>query len=400
MKKVSADFVVAGHICLDVIPEISGLANGLGDLLVPGRLTAIGPALMSTGGAVSNTGLALHRLGFAVQLMGKVGDDLFGKAILDGLSKYSSALTEGMILTPGEISSYTVVISPPGVDRVFLHATGANDTFCAEDIQTDLLEGTKLFHFGYPPLMRRMFENNGKELVRLLSKIKALGATVSLDTAMPDPASAAGRADWRKILTDVLPFVDIFLPSYEEILFMLHPEIYQKMVREYAGKDLLSCADGSMLSSMAEELLGMGAAVVGFKLGEYGLYIRTSNDTERLSAMGACAPSCTVNWMNRELLVPCFQVEAIGTTGAGDCTIAGFLVGVMNRLTIENTMLGAVGVGACNVERADAVSGVRSWRDVLSRIHEGWPQSGQMIPLDGWRILDLQGLRLYEQNHE
>ncbi|WP_276614178.1 carbohydrate kinase family protein [Paenibacillus favisporus] len=171
MKKVSADFVVAGHICLDVIPEISGLANGLGDLLVPGRLTAIGPALMSTGGAVSNTGLALHRLGFAVQLMGKVGDDLFGKAILDGLSEYSSALKEGMILTPGEISSYTVVISPPGVDRVFLHATGANDTFCAEDIQTDLLEGTKLFHFGYPPLMRRMFENNGKELVRLLSKI-------------------------------------------------------------------------------------------------------------------------------------------------------------------------------------------------------------------------------------
>ncbi|MGG1516451.1 carbohydrate kinase family protein [Paenibacillus oryzisoli] len=397
MKKVTAEIVVAGHVCLDVIPEISGLAGGLGELLVPGKLTEIGPALMSTGGAVSNTGLALHRLGFAVQLMGKVGDDLFGKAITSVLSGYDEALTEGMIVAPGESSSYSIVISPPDVDRIFLHATGANDTFCAADIQLDRLEGTKLFHFGYPPLMRRMFENNGEELVRLLTRVKGLGATVSLDTAMPDPASPAGRADWRGIFSQVLPFVDVFIPSCEEIVYMLDPKRYEKMRQEYGAKELLSNADSSILSSIAEELLEMGAAIVGIKLGEYGLYIRTTADAERLSRMGACVPAQADSWLNREILVPCFQVAVAGTTGAGDCTIAGFLAGLMKGLPIENTLLGAVGVGACNVERSDAVSGVRPWTEVLERIQAGWTQSGQTIPLNGWRTFDVQGMRLYEK---
>ena len=68
-----AEVVVAGHVCLDVIPVLSGPAG-----LEPGRLLEIGPAEMSTGGAVPNIGLSLHRLGVPVRLMGKVGDDLFG----------------------------------------------------------------------------------------------------------------------------------------------------------------------------------------------------------------------------------------------------------------------------------------------------------------------------------
>lgn len=397
MKKVAAEVVVAGHVCLDVIPEIFRLAGGLGELFVPGKLTEIGPALMSTGGAVSNTGLALHRLGFAVRLMGKVGDDLFGKAITSVLSRYGEALAEGMIVAPGESSSYSIVISPPDVDRIFLHATGANDTFCADDIQLNLLEGTKLFHFGYPPLMRRMLERNGEELVRLLAGVKGLGATVSLDTAMPDPASPGGRADWRGIFSHVLSFIDVFIPSCEEILYMLDPKRYEKMVQECSAKELLSCVDSSILSSLAEELLDMGVAIVGIKLGEYGLYLRTTSDAERISRMGACAPSQMDNWLNREMLVPCFQVTVAGTNGAGDCTIAGFLAGLMKGLPIENALLGAVGVGACNVEQADAVSGVRPWTEVLERIHAGWKQSEQIIPLHGWRTLEVEGMWFYEK---
>jgi len=394
----SADIVVAGHICLDVIPAMTDHSGGIGEILVPGKLIEIGPALISTGGAVSNTGLALHRLGFPVKLMGKIGDDWFGKAILDVLAGYGGGLTEGMIVSAGEISSYTIVISPPGVDRIFLHATGANDTFSAEDVGPDALEGAKVFHFGYPPLMRSMYERGGDELVRLLSGVKEKGLTVSLDLAKPDPDSSAGRADWKAILAKSLPYVDVFLPSFEEILYMLRPELYRELQREHGTEELLPYADGSLLSSLASELLAMGAAIVGLKLGEYGLYVRTSSDPERLQAMGACAPTGEAAgcWLSRELLAPCFEVEAVGTTGAGDCTIAGFLGGLLQGLPPESTLLGAVGVGACNVERADAVSGVSAWREVQLRIEAGWAQRSRSLPLAGWERHETNGIRLFE----
>jgi sugar/nucleoside kinase (ribokinase family) len=104
----------------------------------PGRLLNIGPAAISTGGAVANTGMALHRLGVPVRLMGKVGDDLFGRAVLDVLRTGAPHLADGMIVTPGEATSYSIVISPPDIDRSFLHCPGANDTFGADDVPAAL----------------------------------------------------------------------------------------------------------------------------------------------------------------------------------------------------------------------------------------------------------------------
>ena len=63
------EVVVAGHICLDVIPGLTQAPD-----LTPGRLVVVGPSAVSTGGPVGNVGLALHRLGVPVRLMGKIGD--------------------------------------------------------------------------------------------------------------------------------------------------------------------------------------------------------------------------------------------------------------------------------------------------------------------------------------
>ncbi|HEX9870149.1 MAG TPA: hypothetical protein VGC99_16460 [Candidatus Tectomicrobia bacterium] len=76
------DAVVAGHLCLDVIPDLSGSAQEwFRDLLQPGRLVIVGPVDYCTGGPVSNTGLALTKLGVETRLMSKIGDDLFGCAL-------------------------------------------------------------------------------------------------------------------------------------------------------------------------------------------------------------------------------------------------------------------------------------------------------------------------------
>jgi len=217
MNEGMIDVVVAGHMCLDVFPT---LARGTA-LFRPGRTVEAGPIVFSTGGPVSNTGLALHKLGASTRLMGKVGDDLFGQAILEILEAHGAGLASGMVISAGEASSYSIILSPPGADRMLIHSPGCNDTFSAADMRYDLLETARAFHFGYPPLMKRMFANNGIELATMLRRVKEPGLTTSLDLAQPDPLSAAGQADWRAILGATLPYVDIILPSFEEMLLML-----------------------------------------------------------------------------------------------------------------------------------------------------------------------------------
>jgi sugar/nucleoside kinase (ribokinase family) len=94
--------IVAGHLCLDIIPQfVTDLGDDLAAYLLPGRLTEVGPATLCTGGAVSNAGINLHRLGIRTQLMGKIGDDSLGKVIQDIVGSYGPDLIQGMIAVPG-----------------------------------------------------------------------------------------------------------------------------------------------------------------------------------------------------------------------------------------------------------------------------------------------------------
>lgn len=377
----AADVVVAGHICLDIIPEFPETGE-LSAMLTPGKLTQVGPSVLATGGTVSNTGLSLHRLGEATRLMGKIGDDLFGRAILDILAERDAALAEGMIVAAGESTSYTVILSPPGVDRMFLHCPGANDTYRPADIDCDRLAGARLFHFGYPPLMHHMYADGGGELAGLLAEVKSRGLTVSLDMAQPDPMSPAGQADWLALLQRVLPRVDVFLPSIEEITFMIDRERFDRI--EAASGNFLSQVDGAMLSELSDRLLDMGVAVVVLKLGDRGLYVRTTSDRGRLAAAGPCFAAAAADWLGRELLTPCFKADVVGTTGAGDATIAGFLAGLLHGLPAADTLTAAVAVGACSVEAADATSGVPAWSAVQQRLAAGWGRLPVAMSLPGW----------------
>lgn len=369
--------VVAGHICLDIIPTFDPRQPRSG-MPAPGQLVNVGPAALSTGGAVSNTGLALHRLGIRTRLMGKIGDDLFGRAILDVLRRRDPALAAGMIVSDSP-SSYTVVISPPGVDRSFLHCPGANDTFGAADVAPDQVADATVFHFGYPPIMARMHAGDGAELVELFRRVQGVGVITSLDMAHVDVDAPAGRVDWAGLLQRTLPYVDFFLPSLDEVFFMLDRARYQAACAAMDERGLVAQGGSALLSEIAARLLEMGAAVVGLKLGDQGIYLRTTADAARLARLGLPA-----TWRERELLAPTFQVQVVGTTGAGDCAIAGFLAALLRGHGPEDALTAAVGAGACNVEAADAISGVPTWDDLQARIAAGWPRLPLRIALDGW----------------
>jgi sugar/nucleoside kinase (ribokinase family) len=377
-----SEAVVAGHICLDVFPTLAG-----GNIMFrPGQTIEAGPVVFSTGGPVSNTGLALHKLGIATRLMGKIGTDLFGQAICNLLESHGPGLSDNMILAQGEASSYSIILSTPSADRMLIHAPGCNATFGAEDVRYEELDTARLFHFGYPPLMARMYANDGIELATIFQRVKALGLTTSLDLSMPDPSSAAGRANWHAILGATLPYVDVFLPSVEEILLMLRRPAFDRFAAMPEHTRPLDHIDPHMIAELGQELLDMGTKIVVLKIGERGLYLRTAS-AMALTQMGRCQIANVAAWSDRELWSPCFSTQVVGTTGSGDATIAGFLLGLLRGMTPEATLSAACAVGACSVEAVDALSGLRTWSETEARLAAGWTRLP--IALDtsstGWR---------------
>ncbi|RKP58272.1 carbohydrate kinase family protein [Cohnella endophytica] len=375
-KEAAADDVmVCGHISVDVIPRFRSEEPG-GIPLAPGSLIETDAAEFCTGGSVSNTGIALHRLGAKVRLVGKVSDDFFGSLTLRLLRDVHPTLAEGIAQAEGETSSYTIVVNPPGTDRIFLHCPGTNDTFSEGDIDWERSAGTRHFHFGYPPLMKGMYTDGGEQLSGILRTAQQQGMSVSLDMAMPGKGTAAYSADWVGILSRSLPYVDIFMPSLEEILMMIGRDRYAQL--DSHGDSLCETLSEETIRELAEQLLSMGCGMVVLKLGASGLYMRSS---ERFARRGE-------EWRNRELWSSCFRTRVEGTTGAGDCTIAGFLKGFLLELGPEETMTGAVAVGAFSVEHLSATGGIRSWETVQARIESGWARLPMNRPLQHWRWLE------------
>ncbi|MBI5724186.1 MAG: carbohydrate kinase family protein [Planctomycetes bacterium] len=384
------DCVVAGHICVDMTPLLAAQAGSIEDIFRPGKLVHVGPATISTGGPVSNTGLPLRRLGAKVKFMGKCGSDMFGAALIEALKAEAPGAQEGMKISPGETTSYTVVVNVPGVDRIFLHCPGANDTFCADDVDLEIVSRARLFHFGYPPLMARMYAGGPGELVKLYSSVKSCrrsgpAVTTSMDMAYPDPASPAGRADWSAILKAVLPLVDVFTPSAEELLFMLQPEKFRELRKSAGRGDLLELIDGRMLGELGGMCLEFGAGVVMIKCGKLGIYCRTAR-ADRIAAMGACAPAAGAGWTGRELFQPSYHAPRIvSATGAGDCAIAGFLRGLLAGCQLEDCLKYACSVGEQNLSAADSVSGVKNWDYTTAQIRSNPPANDLAIPMPNWR---------------
>ncbi len=367
--------VVAGHICLDITPVFPPTkVGGIGQLLQPGKLIQMQAAEVSTGGAVANTGRAMERLGANVTLLTKLGDDAFGGIMKKLLGKAG----ENIPLLPGESTSYTVVLAVPGQDRIFLHDPGANNTFCAEDVPQETLDGAALFHFGYPPLMKRMYENGGDELVKILQKAHAAGAATSLDLAAVDPDSEAGAADWEAILTRVLPQVDFFVPSVEELCFMLDRPRYDKW--QNLDCEITEHLDLNRdIRPLAERCIALGAKVVLLKCGAPGLYCCAA-DAETLGKIPARLALHPALWAGWDAFEPSYQPERIlSGTGAGDTSIAAFLAALLEGCGPGECVQLAAAAGASCVAVYDALSGIPSMAELRRKIAAGWKKGEAMV---------------------
>jgi sugar/nucleoside kinase (ribokinase family) len=381
------EIVAAGHICLDLIPAFTmeGTVDKMTDVLVPGKMINMGKCVVVGGGPVTNAGVSIRRLGVRTELIGKIGNDDFGKEILNWYEEHEGHFT-GIHTVDGESTSYTIAICIPGIDRFYLHHCGANDTFGYDDMSFDLVKRSKLMLFGYPPWMRKLYEHTGDELTKILKKAKELGTTTALDLSIPDVSGYGDKIDWLAILGNWVPLSDIMVPSAEELFYFLYKDRFLEKKANLGPKEgVLDRMTVHEVSTLGNDLIDMGTAIAMVKCGHRGLYVRTAG-RDRLKKLGAAGCSDLDNWAHRELWFPVYQEERfVGALGSGDSAIAGFLSAFVWGHTIESCLRYANAAGSMNVTVPDGLTWNKGFADLTKRIEAGWKTKDLNVDAPGWK---------------
>lgn len=365
--------IAAGHICLDLIPIFPQMhPKSVSEVLSLGKLVKMDGIEFHLGGSAANTGLGFKKLGADVRILGKIGADMLGDIVQSELKKHG--VTRGLICENTSRTSYSVALSIPGIDRIFLHDPGANDSYTASDIPEEELENANLFHFGYPPLMREMYRNEGEELLALFQRVKEKKIPVSLDMAAVDENSEAGKVDWTCILKKILPYVDIFLPSIEELLFMLDREKYHKKLEQADGRDIVEVIDiETDVKPLAKYLLNWGSKIVVIKCGSAGIYLETGKEEKLMKFAEEVSAINPKKWSNQAIFETCYEPEQICSgTGAGDTCISAFLMAMLKGFSPKECLQLAAAQGASCVEAYDAFGGLRTMEELQEKIKAGW----------------------------
>ena len=377
-KSFQADAVVAGYLGVDIAPGFpaSRAAVPAAEFFRPGKLIETKGLSISLGGVVANTGLAMKKFGQRVELMGCVGHDDLGDVVVARLRE--QGVTRGIHRKRRAGTAYGIVVAPPGLDRIFFEDPGCNGVFTTADLDYETVAKSRLFHFGYPPLMQSLWANAGAELRKLFKRVRGLGVATSLDMTLPDPQSPAGKADWQGILAAILPQVDIFVPSIEEILFMMEPKQYARSLAHAAGRDMVDVIPQELFERLADRILALGVKVLMIKAGHRGAYIRTGEVEELTNATALNVP--VRDWNQRRHWAAPFRVAKgrfKNACGAGDCAVAGFLTALLKGTTLEQAADYAMLAGRDNLHGADACSGLSDWERMSGNLRRHAPRTKQ-----------------------
>ena len=332
--------IVAGHLCLDISPAL----NTPAEALLPGRLIETGEARFVPGGAVGNCGSALKALGADVRAMSLIGTDEIGGMLYSIMDR--RGLAAGLARTDKAATSYTFVIAPPDTDRIFLHHPGLNETIGPDDMDIDAASGARLFHFGYPTLMRRFYADGGDGLANMYKTISNGGALTSLDLSLYGDGTPAASAPWREILAKTLPYVDFFVPSAEELCKMLDPG----RLEDWGVRAPDIPADVEPLADMAIEL---GARVVMIKCGERGLFLKCAG-----RAAMAGRPDPMREFVGVSLYQPALRPPrpVVSAAGAGDMCISAFLYAAVQGYAPERCLRLGAAAGSLSVTEYDGAA--------------------------------------------
>ena len=307
-----------GQACVDLV------VSGFSRMPHKGELIRVPSITMTTGGCANNAAKALGKLGADVSLCTLLGEDDFADVVRRKAQE--SHVDLRFVKTTREAGTgSTVVLLHEDAERSFLNDQGTNAVFNVEDIPFDAFSDFSIALISGVPLLASFY---GEGCRQALQHLQAAGITTALDLAFDSTGS------WQEKVLPCLPFCDYFMPSDLE-------------AQAVSGK--------TDENDMADFFLGKGAAHVLIKLGSRG---------------------CLYADAKTRFLTPSIPVNPVDTTGAGDCFCAGFLYGLANHYSLEDSVLLGNASGALCVSHTGATEGMQSALDIRKwLIQKGFPLS-------------------------
>lgn len=235
-----------------------------------------------TGGDALNVAINLGKLGAKVSVSGLVGRDNGGDLILRNFDK--AGIDRKLVEIRDDVqTTVSIVMICKNGERHFICCPDSTLHYDASILTDEVLSDAKLLYIGSAMALPAL---EGPTLRNLLRRAHNLGVVTAMDaTQAPDDC-------WLERIDCALPYVDIFIPSYDEAIHLTghsDPVFATRFLREH------------------------GVKLAGVKLGENGCYIDDGY-----------AP----------FFLPAIRLEnPMDLTGAGDAFMSGFLYGYTQGFT-------------------------------------------------------------------
>lgn len=313
MNDKAIDCVVCGSCVVDMLVRPVPLDQAIGG----GRLVHVEPIGLATGGIVSNSGTAMARLGMTAAAFSYVGDDDWAPLIR---RRYEAeGVDHTYLLThPEEATSTTAVLIDESGERTFAHCVGApkriDKAMFTEHM--DLFARSRMALIGYYSLMPDL----EADLADIFAAMRQRGCRTALD--------AAGDGGTMQPLEQILPHLDVYVPSHNEAEHQTGESDPKRIIETYRA-----CG---------------APGVLGVKLGSEGALLSDAADA----------------YVEVDPVAP--PGDVLDTTGAGDCFYAGLLTGLLRGMSLAEAGQLAAAAGACCVTGMGATAGLRCYNDTAT----------------------------------
>lgn len=310
MNNRKVDVLVVGDLNVDLIMNKINKVPQFGEEQMAKEMD------LTMGGSTAIFACNIAKLGSKVEFVSKLGDDSFGKFLLDKLT--SNNVGTGSIITDNSLRTGATIIFFIDDDRMMVTYPGSMEHLSVHEISDEILQSSRHIHTSaifFQPLLK-------KGLTQLFERAKKLGLSTSMDTQW-DPNEA-----WDIDLENILPNLDFFLPNEEEFIHL-------------TGKPDLDRA----LNSLAHH-----DTCFIIKRGEKGVLMFHKGKRTAL----------------KSLPIP----KIADTIGAGDSFNAGFIHAYLKGLSLDECLEFGNKTAAVSTTAAGGITAIESYQQVLEKAKE------------------------------
>ncbi len=310
------------------IPMVACLGEILIDFIAEeiGSLVSVSTFQKCPGGAPANVAVGIARLGVSCGFIGKVAADLFGDYLISELAK--NGVDTGGITRTHDASTALAFVTRSGKgerDFAFYRDSCADLLLTEDDLPLNWLKHIRFFHFGGVSLTQEPSRTATFRAVELAQKSSS---TVSFDPNLRLELWQNDLEKCRKILGQILPKVDIFLPSEEELTIL---------------------SNNQEIEDALAQTHDLGPSIICLKRGALGSLISVKTNSGEYSRFSQSP----------------FRVRVVDSTGAGDGFNAGLIAGLANGLRLPEAVRYGTAVASRVITKKGAMTALPTKRELL-----------------------------------